>query len=214
MEIIKKFIVSVRGTKSPVLVKRKKNWLQKGLNIGLPQRAWFEKTVYWEKTQWLSGKKSFLVQSVKDPSLFIYLINGIPLNSDSYCQLLRENLAYLLNDPRTHTCIHTHTHTHTYLMKSLIGFDVWGPSNFRQFLCPSLVWCINPASYFHASSWWVIRWSCKKARSNFRLFLWDAGDTFCQSFWSLCSIWLSKLCELLQFTQIYQLVRSELYDCF
>ena len=47
---------------------------------------------------------------MKGPITIDFFEKGASVNSASYCQLLRQNSPYLLND--LHIYKHTHTHTH------------------------------------------------------------------------------------------------------
>ena len=62
--------VYVMGTEKHVLVKK---MLTNGINIGLSQRAWREKTVHGVEAHWLTSKKKFWAQqSVKKVILILF----------------------------------------------------------------------------------------------------------------------------------------------
>ena len=74
--------------------------------------AWVEKTVHEVETHWLSGKERVsgtVVSKEGDANHLLrhestittdFLEKGPTINSASNCQLSRQNLPYLLNDPR------------------------------------------------------------------------------------------------------------------
>ena len=92
-------------TEKHVLVKKIFTHLQ---NIDLSLRTCVQKTVHKEETHWLSCKKkcsgrsgqwrSSYLLGTNRPIILIFLKKGVTVNSSSYCQLLRQNSPYLLNN--------------------------------------------------------------------------------------------------------------------
>ena len=81
------------------------------LNLNLTLQAWIKKTVHGGETHWISSKEKVLdavinkeghtdnVLGYKRLITVDFFEKDTTVNSVSYCQLLRQNFPYLLNDP-------------------------------------------------------------------------------------------------------------------
>ena len=79
--------------------------------MGFLQQAWAEKTVYGVETHWLSNKEKVIGAAVNKDDIdslraherthhYWFPWKNATVNSASYCQQLRQNSLYLLNDLR------------------------------------------------------------------------------------------------------------------
>ena len=68
--------------------------------MGLQLQPWVEKTVDGVATDWLSRKEKIPDVAVsKEGDAVDFYEKGATVNSAFYCQLLRQNWPFLLNDP-------------------------------------------------------------------------------------------------------------------